>query len=443
MKRILILGAGLVSRPMVRYLLEVPEFEVTVASRTLSKAEKLVAGHVRGKAIQLLADQEQALDVLVSAHDLTVSLLPYTYHVQVARHCLEHRRPMVTTSYVSDTMRKLDGAAKEAGTLILNEIGLDPGIDHMSAMAIIHRVQENGGEVTSFMSYCGGLPAPEANDNPLGYKFSWSPKGVVMAGRNPGRYLKDGEEIAVPGTDLFGHHWPLDIEDEGRFEAYPNRDSLPYIALYGIQTTRTMFRGTLRNPGWCETLKAIADLGLLGDEERGDLDGLSILDWLRQYVPGEGDLRQDTAIRLGLEPDSVAVANMAWLGMFEDDPVGIDKGSNLDILARLMLDRMSYKPGERDMIVLHHDFRARLEDGPMKRITSTLVDYGRPDGDSAMARTVSLPAAVAVKHILQGGIKLAGVHIPVLPELYEPVLAELGDIGIVFNERESAASQRP
>ncbi|UCG43893.1 MAG: saccharopine dehydrogenase NADP-binding domain-containing protein [candidate division WOR-3 bacterium] len=435
MKRVLVLGAGLVSRPMVRYLLAVPDFEVTVASRTLSRAEKLIAGHARGKAVQLLADQEQALDALVSAHDLTVSLLPYTYHVQVARHCLKHQRSMVTTSYVSDAMKELDTEARDAGILLLNEIGLDPGIDHMSAMSIVHRIQASGGDVLSFMSYCGGLPAPEANDNPLGYKFSWSPKGVVMAGRNPGRYLKDGKEVVVPGEELFGHHWPLDIEGEGKFEAYPNRDSLPYIGLYGIQKTRTMFRGTLRNPGWCETLKAIADLGLLDDRERNDLQGLTVQAWMLSYVPGEGDLRQNTAARLGLERDSAAVSNMAWLGMFGDEPVGIEKGSNLDIIAKLMLDRMSYKPGERDMIVLHHDFTAELPGRPEQHITSTLVDYGRPEGDSAMARTVSLPAAVAVKLALQGGVGLTGVHIPVVPELYQPVLSELESMGVVFKER--------
>lgn len=437
MKKVLVLGAGLVSRPMVRYLLAVPDFEVTVASRTLTRAEKLIDGHPRGRALHLLADDDQTLDSLVSGHDLTVSLLPYTYHVQVARHCLKHRKQMVTTSYVSDAMKELDAAAKDAGVLILNEIGLDPGIDHMSAMAIIHRVQAKGGKVLSFMSYCGGLPAPEANDNPLGYKFSWSPRGVVMAGRNPGRYLKDGKEVAVPGEELFGHHWPLDIEGGGRFEAYPNRNSLPYIALYGLHNVETMFRGTLRYPGWCETLKAIADLGLLDDEEQDDLAGLTVADWMRRCVPGDRNLRQDTAARLGLDPEDAAVSNMAWLGMFGDEPVGIDKGSNLDIIARLMVDRMSYKPGERDMIVLHHDFRVKLTDGSARRVTSTLVDYGQPEGDSAMARTVSLPAAVAVKHMLHGGIRLTGVHIPVLAELYEPVLAELDGMGIVFEEREA------
>ena len=329
MKKILVLGAGLVSRPMVRYLLDVPDFEVTVATRTVSKAQELVAAHPRGKAIPLLVDDEAALGRLVSESDLAVSLLPYTYHVKVASHCLKYRKPLVTTSYVSDAMRALDGQAKAAGLIFLNEIGLDPGIDHMSAMKIIHDVQKAGGKVASFMSYCGGLPAPEANDNPLGYKFSWSPKGVVMAGRNDARYLKDGREVSVPGADLFGHRWPLKVAEGFEFEAYPNRNSLPYVEIYGLAGVKTMLRGTLRNFGWCETLKAIADLGVLKDDSvRIDVSRLTPAAWLRQYVPArdmtdsakESDrvqsrsLRADVAAKLGLAPDHAVLERFAWLG---------------------------------------------------------------------------------------------------------------------------------
>jgi saccharopine dehydrogenase (NADP+, L-glutamate forming) len=425
MKRVLVLGAGLVSRPMVRYLLESDGIEVTVASRTAAKAEKLVAGHERGTALGLLADNDAELDRLVGEHDLTVSLLPYTLHVEVARHCLKHRRPMVTTSYVSDAMRALDAEAQAAGIILLNEIGVDPGIDHMSAMAIIDGIRDKGGRVASFMSYCGGLPAPEANDNPLGYKFSWSPKGVVMAGRNQGRYLKDGKEVVVPGNDLFGHRWDLQIEDVGRLEAYPNRNSLPYIETYGLEGVRTMFRGTLRYPGWCVTLKAIVDLGLLDDAERTDLAGLTYAAWMRGYVPGSGDLAADTAARLGLAPDSAAVRNLGWLGLFDERPIGIERGSNLDALARLMLEKMPYAEGERDMIVLHHEFIAEYPDRHAESVHSTLVSFGEPGGDSAMARTVSLPAAIAARMIVEERVKLTGVHIPVAPELYRPVLADL------------------
>lgn len=441
MKKILVLGAGLVSRPMVRYLLDVPDFEVVVASRTVSKAQELVGTHPRGKAIALLVDDEAALGRLVSECDLAVSLLPYTYHVKVANHCLKYRKPLVTTSYVSDAMRALDAQAKAAGLIFLNEIGLDPGIDHMSAMKIIHDVQKTGGKVASFMSYCGGLPAPEANDNPLGYKFSWSPKGVVMAGRNDARYLKDGKEVFVPGADLFGHRWPLKVADGFEFEAYPNRNSLPYIELYGLAGVKTMLRGTLRNFGWCATLKAIADLGILKDDSvRTGLGRLTPAAWLRQYAPGSGTLRHDVATKLGLKDDDPVFERFAWLGLFDEKPIDLQEGSNLDILAKQMLDRMTFKPRERDMVVLHHEFIAdfpatRNPQPATENIYSTLIAFGEPGGDSAMARTVSLPAAIGVRMILHGELKLTGVHIPVVPEIYEPVLAELMRLGIEYKER--------
>ncbi len=435
MKRVLVLGAGLVSRPMVRYLLDSPDIEVTVASRTVSKAEVLVGNHPRGKALPLLVDDAKKLDQLVSQCDLAVSLLPYTYHVEVAGHCLKHRRHMVTTSYVSDAMRALDQEARKAGVIILNEVGVDPGTDHMSAMRVIHRVKEMGGRVTSFMSYCGGLPAPEANDNPFGYKFSWSPKGVVMAGRNEGRYLKDGQEVVIPGEDLFGHHWPVDVPAAGAFEAYPNRNSLPYIGVYGLEGIGTMYRGTLRNQGWCETLKAIADLGILDDTPRDGLAGMTVSDWVRLHVPGEADLRADVAVRVGLADADPVLERLEWLGFFGSEPVGIDTGSDLDVLAKLMLDKMPYRTGERDMIVLYHEFKAEYPDKPQEAISSTMIAFGEPDGDSAMARTVSLPAAVSVRKILEGRISMTGVHIPVAPDIYEPVLAELETLGIEFKEK--------
>jgi len=222
MKRVLILGAGLVSRPHVRYLLNVPGFEVTVASRTVSKAEALIQGHAQGRALALDVDDQGALDALIEECDLAVSLLPYVHHPVVARLCVKHRKHMVTTSYVKDAMRALDGAAREAGVVLLNEVGVDPGIDHMSAMKVIHNVERRGGRITSFDSWCGGLPAPEANDNPLGYKFSWSPKGVLLAGRNPARFLKDGQIVEVPGEELFDHYWTVQIQGLGEFECYPN-----------------------------------------------------------------------------------------------------------------------------------------------------------------------------------------------------------------------------
>ncbi|MEE9501776.1 MAG: saccharopine dehydrogenase C-terminal domain-containing protein, partial [Candidatus Aminicenantaceae bacterium] len=244
MKKILILGAGLVAKPLVRYLLDQPDFKVVVATRTVSKAIKLIDNHPKGTAKTLNLKNEEGLRDEVKDADLVISMVPYAFHTLVARFCIEFKKQMVTTSYVSDEMKALDGDAKNAGILILNEIGLDPGIDHMEAMRIIHEVEAKGGEITSFISYCGGLPAPEANTNPFGYKFSWSPIGVLLAGKNSAKYIKDGEVVDISSEELFDNYeiWP--IEGLGDFEAYPNRDSVPYVELYGIQSTKTMLRGT-------------------------------------------------------------------------------------------------------------------------------------------------------------------------------------------------------
>ncbi|MCK4304644.1 MAG: saccharopine dehydrogenase NADP-binding domain-containing protein [Candidatus Eisenbacteria sp.] len=435
MNHVLLLGAGLVTRPLVQYLLEKPDLELTIASRTVSKAEKLIGGHERGTAMQLLVDDQETLSRLVAKHDLIISLLPYTYHVKVAKLCIQHRKMMVTTSYVSPAMKALDQEAREAGILILNEIGLDPGIDHMSAMRVIDDVKNRGGKVTSFMSYCGGLPAPEANTNPWGYKFSWSPGAVVMAGKNPGKFLRDGKVVEIPGPELFGTYEMVSVPGAGSFEGYTNRDCLGYIEIYGLQDASTMFRGTLRYTGWCDTLKAITDLGYPDDAERNDLQGKSFAELMRLLVPGAKgkEVKAAVAEHLGLTVDSNPIERMDWLGLFSDEPLP-QALSTMDVLVARMAEKLPYEPGQRDMIVLHHDFKAELPDH-MEHITSTLIDYGIPNGDSAMSRTVSLPAAVATRLILEGKITMTGVHIPVDPVVYNPVLDELERMGIACKER--------
>lgn len=438
MKEILVLGAGLVAGPLVRYLMDQPDFHVKVASRTLSKAEALVGDHPQGEAQQLNVKNEAALEELIRQSDLAISLLPYVYHPKVARLCVKHGKHMVTTSYVKDTMHALDGAAKKAGVILLNEIGVDPGIDHMTAMRVIHRVQRSGGEVTSFSSYCGGLPAPEANNNPLGYKFSWSPRGVLLASKNSARFLKDGRVINIPGGELFDHYWTVPVEVEGKvidFEGYPNRDSLPYIETYGITSARSMFRGTLRNVSWCATLKKIAELGLLDETERDDIAGLTFAQFMAKLINSRGDLRQGLATYLQIDPDSRVMSNLEWLGLLSDDPLPPQKGVPIDILTARMLGKMQYAPGERDMLILQHEFIAEYPNRKEK-ITSTMIDFGIPYGDTSMSRTVGLPAAIGTRLVLEGAINLTGVQTPVVPEIYEPVLGELEHLGIEFSEEE-------
>ncbi|MBS3742158.1 MAG: saccharopine dehydrogenase NADP-binding domain-containing protein [Candidatus Cloacimonetes bacterium] len=435
-KKVLILGAGLVSKPHVEYLLDQPNFLVTVASRTVSKAEKLVKGHPRGKAISLNVKDDEKLSQLISEHDLAVSLLPYVFHPKVAKECIKHEKHMVTTSYVSDEMKALDKEAKEAGVMLLNEIGVDPGIDHMSAMKIIDMVKDKGGKIKSFRSYCGGLPAPEANTNPWGYKFSWSPRGVIKAGKNPARYLEDNEIVKIPGPELFANHWEVDIPDFGKLEAYPNRDSVPYKDIYNIEDTDTMFRGTLRYPGWSETMKYLADLGMLDDDREYDLTDKTYGEFMQKLVAEDkyNEVKKNLAKQWNISTEAEPIKRLEWLGMFGNEKIKMEAGTAMDVFCKILLDKLEYEPGERDMLVMHHEFEAEY---PQKKqhITSTMIDFGIPNGDSSMSRTVGLPAAIGVKMILNGVINETGVHIPVTPEIYEPVLEELENMDITFEER--------
>ena len=435
MKRVLVLGAGLVARPLVRYLLE-KGYQVVMASRTASKAEAMIAGHPNGKALALNVQDEAVLAQLIKECDLAVSLVPYAFHPVVARHCIAHGKHMVTTSYVSAGMQELDGAARNAGVTILNEIGVDPGIDHMSAMRIIDGVRIRGGRIVAFRSYCGGLPAPEANDNPFGYKFSWAPRGVLLAGRNNAQYLLDGRKVEVPSHRLFRDMHILAVEGQGDYEAYPNRDSISYIDVYGLHGIQTMYRGTLRNPGWCDCLFNFGKLGLLSLDEV-EVKGKTYLQLMQEVVgasPDE-DIRAATARKLGIPREALPIHNLEWLGMFSDREFAVERISPLDAMGELMYEKLSFRAGERDMIVLFHDFRAEFPGGKRERIISQMIDYGIPSGDSSMSRTVSLPAAIGVHMILTGRIQAVGVLRPVAPDIYNPVLNELASLDISCEER--------
>lgn len=438
MKRVLVMGAGLVAKPLVRYLLDQEGTEVIVASRTVSKAEALVGTAGNGKALRFVIDDRRALFELVAQSDLAISLLPAAHHPDVAQACLSHRKHMVTTSYVSPKMQALDGPARQAGVILLNETGLDPGIDHMSAMKIIDDERAKGARIRAFRSYCGGLPAPEANTNPWGYKFSWSPRGVVLAAKNKASYLKDGVEIHVPAQDLFADVHNLQVDDIGTLEAYPNRDSLGYIQPYNLEGISTMYRGTFRYPGSCSLWHGIVKLGLLDERELDSLEGLTYAGWMRNVIgcrEGE-DLPGALAARLQFQPDSEEIRRISWLGLFEEESIPLETGSNLDILCHRLLEKLTYEPRERDMIVMRHVFEFEGTGGaePAYRITSTLVDFGEPGGDSSMSRTVGLPAAIAAKLVLEGEIRETGVHIPVKPSIYNPILNTLADLGIRFIE---------
>ena len=433
MKRIVVFGAGLVSRPLVRYLLD-HGFEVTVASRTVSKAEALVDGHPNGHATTVLADDEQALRDFVSASDLAVSLLPAPMHPVVARACLDLGKHMVTTSYVGPEMKAFHEEAVEKDLLLLNEIGVDPGIDHMSAMRVIHSEESQGGTLVGFSSWCGGLPAPEANDNPFGYKFSWSPRGVLVAARNSARYIRDGQLIEITPDDLFADPAIVEIPGVGTFEGYPNRDSVSYLDTYGFDKEKvtTMFRGTLRNLGHCELYTNIIKLGLIDAEPEYDVAGLTYKGLLESLFGAP--LEETIPAKLGVEPADSPVEPLRYIGMLSDEPIEGEKASMLDLMADSMARTLVYKEGERDMLLQRHDLTFAYPDGRRECVTAIMVDYGIPGGDSSMARTVSLPAAIGARMILEDKIKIRGVQIPIIPGIYEPVLEELETLGIGFEE---------
>lgn len=438
MKRVLALGAGLVAKPLVAELVRRPDVELTLAALDVERARALVetvaqadpGATGRARAEPLDAGDADALSRAVAGADAVVSLLPADLHPTVARACLEHRVPLVTTSYAGDAMRALDAEARARGVLLLNECGLDPGIDHMMAVAVIRRVEREGGRIVSFVSWAGGLPAPDSADNPLRYKLSWSPRGVLLAARSPVRFLRDGRVVEHPSPYLPGGPEGVEIGGVGTLEGYPNRDSLPYRALYGLEDVRDLLRGTLRYPGWSETMSALLRLGLL---ETGAQDSLgpSYCDLLdARLPPGSGPMPRRIARFLELPDDHPVLDRLAWLGLFSQQPLPDDVATPLDALAHLFADKLRYEEGEEDLVVLEHRFEAEGADGGRRRITSRLVATGEAGDDSAMARTVGLPAALACGLVLDGETALTGVRIPVAEELARPILAALAERGV-------------
>jgi saccharopine dehydrogenase-like NADP-dependent oxidoreductase len=438
MKQVLILGAGAVARPAVGYLLGKESMEVVVASRNPQKAAALIAGHPGGRAVALDAGDAPLLERTIAAADIVVSLLPWTLHPVVAELCLAHGKHMVTTSYVKAEIQAMDREARDKGLIFLNEVGVDPGLDHMSAMQIIDAVRVEGGKIDNFFSYCGGLPALESNNNPLGYKFSWSPEGAMLAATNDGRYMEHGKVYEVPGRDLFKHYWLKSVPGAGVFEAYVNRDALPYLEIYGIEDASGIYRGTLRNVGYCETWDGIKQLGLLNRKMKFDFDQVSPREVLANIVNcPETNVRAGVAAYLKIPEHALTLKKLEWLGLLSDRKLGIGTASVFDMFAYTLKSRLVYDEGEVDLLVMHHEFEAVYPDQPRQRIQSTLIDRGASEGDSSMSRTVGYPAGIAASLIAEGRIAQTGVLRPVSAEIYTPVLAECGRLGIHFKEQRS------
>jgi saccharopine dehydrogenase-like NADP-dependent oxidoreductase len=448
MKRIVVLGAGQSSPFLIRYLLGLAAergWLVTVGDLDPDLAAARLAGHPRGEAIAFDAAEDGRLEALVAEADLVVNLMPPELQLPIARECVHQYTHMVSVSYASPEIRALGDEAGRRGVLLLMEIGLDPGIDHMAAMSLIDRLHRQGGIVDSFVSYGSGVPAPESVDNPLAYAITWSPRSVVLAGSEGAHFLRDGRLRAVPKHRVFDCTWPVQVEGVGRMTAYPNRDSLAYRRLFGLAQAQTLIRGTLRHPGFCRAWRQVVRLGLNTDRiSVPNLAERSFAELVDMFLPPGlvgSTVEERTAEFLGLPADDAALASLRWLGLFSDEPSGVAGATVTDALVHLLLEKLRLPPGGRDMVVLLHELLVRYPaageaaPGRRERVTSTLVERGEADGMTAMARTVGLPAALAARLVLDGGIDLAGCRIPTEPAIYEPVLAELEREGVRFVER--------
>jgi saccharopine dehydrogenase-like NADP-dependent oxidoreductase len=436
MKRILVFGAGRVARPCVRHLLE-RGYAVTAADLSEANLEQVLGGHPNGRAIRADAGREAEAILRAEHPDLVICLLPPALMAPVARLCLDARVPLVHPAYLDEAQRALAGAVRAAGLVFLPELGLDPGIDHMSAARTVHRVRERGWRVESFRSVCGALPAPEANTNPWGYKLSWAPASLIGASLREARILREGREVVLPDGETYRHPELEEIEGMGWYEVYANGNALPYREAYGIPEARSLFRGTLRYLGWSETICGLNALSLVSEAPE-DLRGLTFRGFLarRLGVPGP-EVEEALCRRLGIPPHSAVLMRLRWLGLLEEEPVPEGMGCARDLVALLFDRKLGLDPGERDLVILRDEFLLRDPSGGRHRIRSTLVDFGDPGGDTSIARTTGLPPAVGADLILRGEIRTPGLHAPVLREVWEPLLAELEERGIRLKEEET------
>lgn len=443
MKTILVLGAGRSSSSLIRYLLDHAssnDWRIVVADASLQMAQQKIAGHARGQAMAFNIENPEASSIIASS-DCVISLLPAMLHPLVAINCLKYNKHLLTASYVSDEMKALDNEARTKGLLFLNECGLDPGIDHMTAMQVIDRIRDHGGKIIGFESFTGGLIAPEtAPDNPWRYKFTWNPRNVVMAGQGTARFLVNGRFKYIPYQQLFRRTTPVHVPGYGDFEGYANRDSLKYIDTYQLERVQTMLRGTLRNKGYCAAWDVLVQLGCCDDSyEMDGVETMSHADFLNAFLSGDDSVNPREKIHehpfLSLVDNEMEL--LEWAGFFSSEPVGLKKGTPAQILEHILNKRWKLQPDDRDQIVMWHRFMYE-KDGRRHELQASLVATGSDSVNTAMAQTVGLPLAIAARLLLTGKFKTRGVVIPIAREFYQPVLQELHQHNISLIEGELA-----
>lgn len=443
MKGILVLGAGRSSSSLIRYLLDNAlsrDWTITVGDISLENARNKIGPDERGRAVEFDISNQELARLIIGQSDIVISLLPPAYHPLVAKHCLEAGKHFLTASYVSGELAALSDAARRKGLIFLNECGLDPGIDHLSAMKVIDGIRNRGGVITSFESFTGGLIAPETDpENPWRYKFTWNPRNVVTAGQSTARYLHNGRSKYIPYHQLFRRVTPVYVPGYGHYEGYANRDSLKYVATYGLDGISTMLRGTLRNQGFCSAWNILVQLGCCDDSyQMAGVSAMTHSDFLESFLPpiARCDTRQEkVCVHFGLKPSAKEIAMLEWSGFFEDVSIGLNAGTPAQILEHILNKKWSLNPGDKDQIVMWHRFTYKL-DGQGKEIQASLVATGANDVYTAMAKTVGLPLGIATKLITENHIRAKGVIIPTTPEFYQPILRELNAYGITLSESE-------
>lgn len=445
MKKILVLGAGQSSPYLISFLLKHAQehnWFVVVGDISLTAAKKRVNGHPKGNAIKFDVNDERLRTTQIKKADVVINMLSHDFQYLVAIDCIHYGKHMISASYQSNKIKELENDANRKGVLILSEMGLDPGIDHMSAMALTKKVKKRGGITTSFLSYGSGLPAPEvAEQNPLRYFLTWNPRNVIRAGEDGAQYLENGKLRILPYHQIFQRTWAVEVNGLGTFEAYPNRDSLVYPHVFGLKKLRTMIRGTLRYPGWSETWQQIVRLGLTNETMNiPNVKRFSFREFVEMFLPlnlSGINLEQRVANFLGISPTGRIMENLKWMGLFSDEKIKSNARTPAQVMIHLLSDKLKFPKGARDMVILQHELKAYYpnENNRREKIISTLIEYGQPNGFTAMAKTVGLPPAIAAKLLLTNQLPLTGCHIPTHPAIYTNVLRELDEAGIKFEEK--------
>jgi saccharopine dehydrogenase-like NADP-dependent oxidoreductase len=443
MKNILVIGAGRSASSLIRYLLNKSEsgnFSVTIADLSEELALKKTGGHPNARAIAFDIFNEKQRQEEIAKADIVVSMLPAHLHLEAAKDCLTFGKNMVTASYVSPGMQELDKEVKAKGLVFMNEIGLDPGIDHMSAMKVIHEITAQGGKMLLFESFCGGLVAPESDNNLWNYKFTWNPRNVVLAGQGgAAKFIQEGTYKYIPYNKLFRRTEFLEIEDFGRFEVYANRDSLKYRSVYGLDDALTVYRGTIRRVGYSRAWDILVQLGMTDDSYiMENSENMSYREFTNSFLPYHPTDTVEIKLRHAqkIDQDDIIWDKLLELDLFNPNKkVGLKEATPAQILEKILSEKWSLKAEDKDMIVMYHKLGYEVN-GEKKQIDATMVCIGDDQTYTAMAKTVGLPVAIATLKILNGEVKTPGVQIPIHKEVYEPILKELEEYGVIFKETE-------